>query len=481
MFWRGMLGYLPVNIVQGLVGLLTIVLFTRVLTPGQFGDYALGLSVMTLGHTAIFTWNEAAIGRFWAGESHRNGGANHAATVYRAWLGLLAVIPLAVLAAGLWPMSPSLKIAVIAGLLSLVPRTFAKIGQERRRAAGEVAGAASIDLVQTLGGFAFGAALAYAGLGGAAPLIGFGLAALITVAMSAGPELAKAKGGRFEPERLKEHAAYGIPLAASLILAVVLSTTDRFLLAAFLDGEAVAVYHAGYSLSNRTLDVAFIWLGAAGAPAMVMALERGGREALATAAREQFSVMLLLTLPAAAGLALVARPLAELMIGPAMAAGAAHVTPLIALGGLLAGLNTYYFSEAFLLGRRSGLALVAMVVPAVANLGLNLILIPRLGIDGALWSTVISYALGVAAAIVLARKVLPLPIPWRVVCEALGACAAMALVVSRIPDLGGFPELALKAAAGGVTYGAIVFLLDAGHLRSRAQGALQALRARSAA
>ncbi|MDP3853924.1 lipopolysaccharide biosynthesis protein [Phenylobacterium sp.] len=478
MFWRGVFGYLPVNVVQGLVGLLTIVLFTRVLTPGQFGDYALGLSVMTLAHTAIFTWNEAAVGRFWAGESHRNGGADHAATVHRAWLGLLAVIPLAVLAAALWPMSPSLKLAVIAGLLALIPRTFAKLGQERRRAAGEVGGSAKLELIQTLGGFGFGAALAYAGLGGAAPLIGFGLASLIAVAVCARHELAKAQGGRYEPARLREHVAYGLPLAASLLLTVVLSTTDRFLLAAFLDGEAVAVYHAGYSLSNRTLDVAFIWLGAAGAPAMVMALERGGREALANAAGEQFSVMLLLTLPAAVGLALVARPLAELMIGPAMAAGAAQVTPLIALGGLLAGLNTYYFSEAFVLGRRSGLALWAMLAPALANLGLNLLLIPRLGIEGALWSTVISYALGVVVAIAMARKVMPLPLPWRVIGEALAAAAVMALAVSAIPELGGFPELALKAAAGGATYGVIIFLLDTGQLRSRAQSFL---RARSAA
>lgn len=481
MFWRGMLGYLPVNIAQGVVGLLTIVLFTRILTPGQFGDYALGLSVMTLAHTAIFTWNEAAMGRFWAGESLRDGGADHAATIYRAWLGLAAVIPLAVLGALLWPMSASLKMAVIAGLIALIPRTFAKIGQERRRAAGEVSGAASMDLVQTLGSFAFGAGLAYAGFGGAAPLIGFGLAACIASAMCARPELAKAKGGRIDMSRLRGHLSYGGPLAASLILAVVLSTTDRFMLAAFLDGEAVAVYHAGYSLSNRTLDVAFIWLGAAGAPAMVMALERGGREALRTAAREQFSVMLLLTLPAAVGLALVAAPLAELMIGPAMAAGAAQVTPLIALGGLLAGLNTYYFSEAFTLGRRSGLALFAMVVPAVANLGLNLVLIPRMGIAGALWATVISYGLGVVASVVLARKVMPMPIPWRVVAEAVAAVLLMALVVSSIPAFGGILELTVKATAGGLTYALVILMLDTGRLRSRAIEFLASRRAGSAA
>ena len=37
MFWRGVLGYLPVNIVQGLTGLLTIVVFTRVLAPADYG------------------------------------------------------------------------------------------------------------------------------------------------------------------------------------------------------------------------------------------------------------------------------------------------------------------------------------------------------------------------------------------------------------------------------------------------------------
>ncbi|HEX5376997.1 MAG TPA: lipopolysaccharide biosynthesis protein, partial [Phenylobacterium sp.] len=53
MFWRGVVGYLPVNVVQGLVGLLTIVTFTRLLSPAQFGDYALGFSVMSLTHTAL--------------------------------------------------------------------------------------------------------------------------------------------------------------------------------------------------------------------------------------------------------------------------------------------------------------------------------------------------------------------------------------------------------------------------------------------
>ncbi len=480
MFWRGVLGYLPVNIVQGVVGLLTIVTFTRLLTPSQFGDYALGFSVMALTHTTVFTWNEAAHARFWAGEADRNGGGDHAATVYRTWLILLAVLPLAGLIAFFWPMSDSLKFAVLAGLAAVLPRTFAKLAQERRRAAGEVAGSAMIDLVQTLGAFAVGAALAWAGFGGAAPLIGFGVAAAICLIWTFPSERAMARSGQFDGRRIVSHAAYGVPVALSLILALVLSTTDRFLLAAFLDETTVGLYHAGYSLANRTLDVVFIWLGAAGGPALIMALERGGKEALIPAAREQASLMLLLTVPAALGLALVAAPLSHLMVGPALAQGAAHVTPWIAASGLLAGLTTYYFHQAFTLGRRTTFLLAAMAVPAIANLILNIVLIPRFGLEGALFATLASYAMGLAASAVMGSRLLALPVPWKVLAQAVGASALMALVVTRIPATNEALELALKAGVGGVVYGVAIYLMDAGGLRSRGGAALRTLRARSA-
>jgi hypothetical protein len=99
------------------------------------------------------------------------------------------------------------------------------------------------------------------------------------------------------------------------------------------------------------------------------------------------------------------------MIGPAMAAGAARVTPWIAASGLLAGLTTYYFHQAFTLGRKTPLLLVAMAIPAVANLILNLLLIPSFGLEGALYATLISYGLGLGASAWLGRQSMALPIP----------------------------------------------------------------------
>jgi len=177
--------------------------------------------------------------------------------------------------------------------------------------------------------------------------------------------------------------------------------------------------------------------------------------------------MTLLTLPAAVGLALVARPLADLMVGEALRAGASHVTPWIAASGWLSGVTTYYLLQAFTLARRTPLLIVSMSAPALANVFLNLVLIPRLGLDGALWATTLSYGLGAVAAWALGRRACPLPIPWDILAKAGGASLAMAACVSLLPSPGGLLELALKAGVGALVYGALVLGLDVGGLRAK--------------
>jgi len=481
MFWRGVLGYLPVNVVQGVVGLLNIIVFTRLLTPEQYGVYAIGFSVVALVHTVTFTWLEAAVARFHAPEANAGALPDHFRTVYRTWIGLALALPLIAGAAlAFWPMSDALKVAIGAGLLATIFKGLVKLTQEHRRAAGEVGRAAILDMAVTIGAFLAGAGLALAGAGGAAPLAGVGVAAAICLVFALPAELRLAKGGQWQAARTRRYAAYGLPVAASMILVLALSSIDRLLLAAFLDEATVGAYHAGYSLSNRTLDVIFIWLGMAGGPAAIAAFEAGGRPALERVAREQSSLMVLIGLPAAVGLALVAQPLAALFIGEGLAAQAAQVTPWIAISGFFSGFTTYYLITAFTLARNTNLLLAAMAVPAVTNIALNLLLIPRFGLDGAMWATTASYALGAAATYALGKRAIALPLPWMTIVKAGSACALMALIVTRIPAMGGVLELALKAGAGALVFGLAALALDAGGARGQTRrlvGALQARRA----
>ncbi|MDO1560339.1 lipopolysaccharide biosynthesis protein [Brevundimonas sp. 2R-24] len=465
MFWRGVWGYLPANIVQGVVGLLTILIFTRLLSAEDFGRYALAFSVMSLAHVAAFTWLEAAMARFWAAQKPDEM-SSHFASVWRTLaIIILAFAPIAALALWMWPVEAPLKLAVAAGLAGVPVRCAAKIAQERFRAAGEVGPAARLDIWTTAGGFAIGVAFALAGAGGAAPLLGLALAPLAALPFILPGEIKQTRDGQVEPGRLRSYAAYGFPLSASLALALALASTDRFLLAAFLDEATVGAYHAAYSLANRTLDVIFIWLGAAGGPALIMALERGGQGALRAAAREQASVFVLIALPAAVGLALVAQPMAEVMIGEDLRTAAASVTPWIAAGAFLAGMTTYYFHQAFTLGRRTGWLLAAMAIPALANLILCLILIPIMGLTGAAAATALSFGVAVFASIALGGRVQPLPFPAEALLRCGAAALLMAAVVSVLPDLGGLAELILKAGAGAATYAVATLMLNAAGVR----------------
>ena len=339
MFWKGVLGYLPVNVVQAVAGFGAIVVFTRMLSPSQYGDYALAFSVTSVVYTCLFVWVESAMARFYAAEDEA-GRLGLYATLYRAFAAMAVALPLV---AGvlllLLPISGPLKLAMGAGLVSITARSLLKMAQERRRAAGEVRGYAVFDMAQTGGGFGLGAAFAVLHLGGASPLLGAGVASAACLLFALPSELRPARQGRFERERLRRYVAYGLPISLSLLMGLALATTDRFVLAAYMNEATVGAYHAGYSLSNRTLDVMFMWLGMAGGPACIAALERGGQAALERTAREQASFMVLIAFPAAAGLALVAHPLAELMVGPALRQNAARVTPWIALSGLFYGLT----------------------------------------------------------------------------------------------------------------------------------------------
>lgn len=467
MFWRGVIGYLPVNLVQAAAGFGAIVVFTRLLSPEAYGWYALAFSVAAMTHLIGLTWIEAAMARFYAAEPQGQPRADLFATLYRSF-GVVALAAPFPIAAALWlaPFAAGLKLAIAAGLASVIARSLLKLAQERRRAAGEVKGFALYDMVQTGGGFAVGAGLALAGWGAAAPFAGAGAATAVCLLWALAPELQQARGGRFDPQRLRTYAAYGLPISLSLLLSLALASTDRFVLAVFSGEAAVGAYHAGYSLSSRVIDIVFVWLAMAAGPAQVAALEQGGPEALRRTSHQQASLMVLIALPATAGLALVAAPLSQLMIGEGLSAEAARVTPWIALGALFSGVTTHYLNHAFTLSRRTRRQVAAFGVPALANLVLCLLLIPRFGLDGAAWATAASYAVGLITSYVLMRGCLPLPIPWNALGRGGAATAAMALAVVQLPALGGFAELLLKAAVGALVYAACALALDAGGART---------------
>jgi O-antigen/teichoic acid export membrane protein len=461
-FAKGLIGYLPANALQGVVGFASLMAFTRLLSPEDYGRYAMAFGLTSLGHTVAFTWIEAAMARFYPAEGRDNPEAPLLyGTLYRLFAMMAGLMLGLSLIVAIWPMPVTLNAfrwAVVAGLISAIARSLCKLIGEQRRSEGRVTSAASLDMLQTAGGFAIAVGLCLLGLGASAPLLGAGLIALISLALFAREDWGRAYKGRFDPVRAKAYAHYGFPLSLSLILTLILFTADRFLIARYLGEGDSGAYHAGVSLASRIIDVLFIWLGAAGTPALVHALESGGPEALKTAARKQITTIAYFTFPATAGLIAVAPSLGGLLIGEALRERALLITPMIALGALFSGLNSYYLLSVFTLARRTRLLMLAMSLPAVANIALNLWLIPQFGLMGAALASLTAFVLGSLSAILLGQRTgLNLPLPLGELSRTALAATAMLVILVNLPDLsasfGMIVELFVKSVSGVCLFG----------------------------
>ena len=472
MLGRHIFGYLPVNAVQGIVSFGIIAVFTRLLLPSEYGRYAIAMAGVQLALGACFYWLHASMGRFYE-SSARDGRLQHylASGLFGFAATASAIGFLSGLALLLFARESEFFHVGLAGVSALIARALLMMGLEVARASRDVARYSLLESGQAVLGLALGVVLVLAtDLRGAAPLWGITIANGIFVLIDL-PRLLR-KMGRFTPsaEELKRFARYGLPLSASILLEIVLSSSDRFLVGYFLGDAAVGVYAVGYSLADRTLAILFSWVTMAAVPLTFAALEREGPEAARALCRRNAESLLFIGLPATAGLALVADPLAAVMAGVEFRAAAAAIIPWIALAGLLHGVTLHYLHHSFLFAQRTDLLVWIMAVPSILNVILNVVLIPVLGLNGAVVGTVAAYVVALVLSGIFGHRLFALPIPGRAMAGGLAATAVMAVAVWAVPDIGGVPGLFAKAIVGAAVYAAAALVLDLAGCRSRLRG-----------
>jgi O-antigen/teichoic acid export membrane protein len=161
---------------------------------------------------------------------------------------------------------------------------------------------------------------------------------------------------------------------------------------------------------------------------------------------------LALALPACAGLILVNRQLANILIGADFRPGALRVMPWIAIASILGGIAGHYFGHAFYLAKKPHLSLFTAGPAAALNLGMNLFLIPRLGYMGAAYAVVAANVLLVILNVAVGRQVFAIKFPFKPALQIATATGVLAVAISVIP----FPEN-IYGLAGQIGFGVFVY------------------------
>lgn len=479
---RTLLAYLPVNLANVVVSFGLIVVLTRLLSPEEFGRYAIAMITLQFVHMGAFTWLEAAMARFQARAEKDEDVASHLRTLYILAAGL-GTISVALFLAIIFvlPISRELQTVLAFAIGSAGLQVVFNLGMEAHRAAHRVIRYSLTYSGQTLLSFSIGIALVVlTPLRESGPFLGIILGLLVALMFDLPSMLRRQKGGQFETARTKRYAAYGLPICMSLLLGYTLNSSDVYIIAAVMGEASAGQYNAGYNLANRSLEILFVWISMAMTPAAVTAFEKAGTEASQGIMRSYGASLLFLAMPAAVGIALVSKD-AGFILGESVRDQAVTVMPFIAFAGLINGIVTYYVQRAFMLSGQTKEIVWLMVPPVVLNIALNIILIPKFGLMGAVISTIVGYLMALVLSVLMARRHYPLPLPIRAAAKIGFACGIMALMVSVLP-LGRFEPglltLCIKGAVGALSYIVTCYLINAADCRTMISEVISRVRRR---
>ncbi len=262
----------------------------------------------------------------------------------------------------------------------------------------------------------------------------------------------------FDGRRLRQLLSYGVPLLPNGLLRWLINYADRLVIIQLLGLAAVGVYSASYSL-GQVLHLLVMPMGFVLFPFLSRLWDRGERDEVRRYLAHGTRYYLLIAMPACLGITLLSQPLLRL-IATAEFETSELVVFWIAAGFIFNGLfqvNVY----AFHLTHRTRVLSLILLAAAALNIGLNLALVPRLGLLGAAVATAMAFALMAGIALGWGRRLIGHRVRWRDVGKATVAAVVMGVVLLLLPEPTGWLGILAFAALGASVYLAGLLVLRA--------------------
>jgi O-antigen/teichoic acid export membrane protein len=417
-----------------LVGIVGLILLTRLLSPSAYGHYALAYAVATTSAAVLSDWITPTFIRFEGETSTRSSdiiGNSFVLTCVMSMVGaifafasLVAVFPIA-LSLGAVALSlalPFYKISLAALRANLMTKRHSLLAVVISLIAFST-GLAGYYVTKDVSALLWGAALVHAlALLPALRWTGFSVAELIE---------------GIDRTKLGAMLAFGTPIIVTALGAQALLLADRYLLAALASPAAVGLYVPNYAIAERTMGFAFTPLFGALYPLAARAWAQGDRPKALEFIQLTQRLFLIFGGLAAILLVLMGDQLAQAMLGERFARGNA-VIGLVALGNLI-WFQGILFHQPLELDKRTKVISAQVLVAGAINIGLNLLLIPRYGLMGAAWATLLSYATYTVMAYIWSKKTVAayLSLPYATILRLVFFFSFVAVVFDFVSPTGG--------------------------------------------
>jgi O-antigen/teichoic acid export membrane protein len=265
-----------------------------------------------------------------------------------------------------------------------------------------------------------------------------------------------------EPSNFAGYLRYGLPMVPKELASSLVNNSDKFLLLFFLGPVPTGIYAVAKSVTSVFPSLSGVFDSTL-YPNVSAAWEAGDFDEL----RIFYSTFLrwysILVIPAIVGLSLLAFPLLRFISTAKIAEQGAMLIPILAFAFSLQGLEfslTYPLAAAEKTNLIGGITVVAVI----ANLGLNLVLIPTVGIIGAAFATVVAFAIRSGLLFYYADSLLDISFPTKGFRDCTVATLVMITGLFVLPVNSWFWKLVFYPMVGIVIFG-LSFTLISGFTR----------------
>lgn len=259
-----------------------------------------------------------------------------------------------------------------------------------------------------------------------------------------------------------KYLRWSLPLVPNSGILWVIHVSDRYMVSYYVDTTAAGIYSAAYSIGNYAY-FALVPLGIVLYPNVVKTYDEGHPAETAKYLEYGLRYLMMVSIPSAFGLSVLAGQLMDLLTKPEFAPGS-QVIPLVAFGGVifcLYQIGVYIIHVA----NKTRLTVWLLGASALLNVGLNAALIPRMGIMGAAVATLAAYSVLGLMTLAVTRRFLKFDLSLPFMAKSIISSGIMAVCIWLLD-----PQ-SLWSVVGCVALGLVVYFVALISLRglSRAE------------
>ncbi len=428
--------YIPSVIVPTVLGFIAVALYTRLLSPEEYGLYALIFTTSLFIEIIAFHWlNQSTLRyyeRFKGDELKEFYSTSFFAFLLVAFMTTAALVLILSLLCHLFdPRKQQLLYYLPLVVLSQSGAKFMLVILRAKRDSLRYTIQISLNsIIKLICGLIF---IYVLGRSAEAILLGISIAG-IYVFLFESLRLVKLWYLKFQFFRktiFKKYARYGFPLVGLAFANLILAVSDRYVIELIKDSSHVGIYAAGYKIAETGVLGIILFLSLASFPALITTYENKGELKAKALMQDLLSIFIILLVPAVAGITILSEDIIKVMLGEAYRE-AYLILPWIAAGIFFLGLCPYY-SKSFELKEKTIALPLLYAGPALLNILLNVLLIPLIGIQGAAISTFTAYFGCLVALRITGSKYIKWRFPWKTCLKAVFASLIMCVVVYFLP------------------------------------------------